>query len=161
MKLEKTLRSKTKIRFQDCDPFNHLNNSRYLDYYMNAREDQLKDNYDLDIFDIARTERIGWVVTSNQLAYFSSANTMETVCIHSSLIQFSEKSLLVEMTMWDETETKLKSLLWAKFVHVDLKTQTAIPHSEKLSGLFQAIVDPRELISFEERSRQIKMEYTR
>ena len=29
------------IRFQDCDPYSHLNNGRYLDYFMNAREDQV------------------------------------------------------------------------------------------------------------------------
>ncbi len=25
------------IRFQDCDPFGHLNNARYIDYFVNAR----------------------------------------------------------------------------------------------------------------------------
>ncbi len=33
------LGSKTKIRFQDCDPFNHLNNAAYINYLINARED--------------------------------------------------------------------------------------------------------------------------
>ena len=39
--LEKTIESKVKIRFPDCDPFNHLNNSKYIDYIINAREDHL------------------------------------------------------------------------------------------------------------------------
>ena len=39
--LQKTWESKHLIRFPDCDPFNHLNNSRYLDYFINAREDHL------------------------------------------------------------------------------------------------------------------------
>ena len=45
LSLPKQLESTTKIRFQDCDPFRHLNNARYTDYFMNAREDQLAQFY--------------------------------------------------------------------------------------------------------------------
>ena len=45
----KVLESNMKIRFQDCDPFNHLNNAAYLNYFMNAREDHLIENYGIDI----------------------------------------------------------------------------------------------------------------
>ena len=48
--LPKVLESKTKIRFQDCDPFNHLNNASYINYLINAREDQLIKYYDIDIY---------------------------------------------------------------------------------------------------------------
>jgi acyl-CoA thioester hydrolase len=48
--LANILRSTKKIRFQDCDPFNHLNNGRYVDYYINSREDQLLENYNIDLF---------------------------------------------------------------------------------------------------------------
>ena len=33
-KLPNTLQSTVKIRFQDCDPFNHLNNAAYLNYFV-------------------------------------------------------------------------------------------------------------------------------
>jgi len=36
----KILQSTYQVRFQDSDPFRHLNNARYLDYFVNAREDQ-------------------------------------------------------------------------------------------------------------------------
>jgi acyl-CoA thioester hydrolase len=45
--LKKTLQSKMKIRFHDCDPFHHLNNSRYIDYIVTARGDQLLKIMDL------------------------------------------------------------------------------------------------------------------
>jgi acyl-CoA thioester hydrolase len=59
--LKKTLQSKMKIRFHDCDPFHHLNNSRYIDYIVTARGDQLLENYGFDIYELARKEGIGWV----------------------------------------------------------------------------------------------------
>ena len=43
MSIETT--SKAKIRFIDCDPIGHLNNSKYLDYMLNAREDHVEDYY--------------------------------------------------------------------------------------------------------------------
>jgi len=153
--MEKILASKAKIRFQDCDPFNDLNNSKYLDYFINAREDQVKENYNLDIFEMIKTEKIGWVVATNQIAYLQPAFTMETVTIKSQLIQFSEKSLLVEMTMWDESASKLKAVSWSKFIHVDIRTQSSMKHSEKLLELFQSIVVPSGQHYFEERCKEL------
>ena len=54
MTLPKVVTSTTKIRFQDCDPFNHLNNGSYINYFINHREDQLIIHYDIDIYDMAK-----------------------------------------------------------------------------------------------------------
>ena len=47
--MEKFPQSFYPIRFNDCDPFGHLNNSKYIDYFLNAREDHLKEHYDIDL----------------------------------------------------------------------------------------------------------------
>lgn len=153
--LEKILTTKTKIRFQDCDPFNHLNNAKYIDYFINAREDQLKEYYDLDVFEILKTDKVCWVIASNQIAYLAPALTMETVHMRSQLIQFSEKSLMVEMTMWDEALTQLKALLWVKFIHINVVNKASIKHSDDLLSLFNAIIIPVKQSVFEERYKFI------
>jgi len=147
--------SSTKVRFQDCDPFNHLNNSKYIDYFINAREDQVAEHYNLDIFAMAKTKGIAWVVASNQIAYISPAFTMETVVIQSHLFAFSEKSLSVEMSMWDEKQTKLKSLFWVKFIHFDIRNQTSLKHTAELMSLFEQVAVPIEQNIFEERYKQV------
>ena len=48
--LPKELESEVVARFQDCDPFGHLNNARYMDYLINAREDQLIHFYQINIY---------------------------------------------------------------------------------------------------------------
>jgi thioesterase III len=149
--MEKLLSSKTKIRFQDCDPFNHLNNARYIDYMINAREDHLVEHYKLDVFEIARTTGRAWVVASNQIAYISPAFTMETVIIESQLISSSSKSLLVEIKMWNEAHTKLKAVLWVKFIHIDFASQKAVNHSDEFMRFVEGIVLPVEQTVFEER----------
>ena len=107
-KLLDTLQSTVKIWFQDCDPFNHLNNAAYLNYFVNAREDQILEQYGIDIFKMARTIGVSWVVGSNQIAYINPAFLMEEVIIESQLLNFDETSLFIELKMWIKTKQKLK-----------------------------------------------------
>ncbi|MEL1255181.1 acyl-CoA thioesterase [Flavobacterium sp. DGU38] len=153
--MEKILKTKRKIRFQDCDPFNHLNNSKYLEYFLNTREDQIAEHYDLDVFQYMKKTGLSWVVASNQISYLKPAFTMETVLIESQLIQYSENTLLVEMKMWDEAETKLKAILWIKFIAFDLQTQKAANHSDDLMKLFESVVLPVDQETFEKRTLEV------
>ena len=118
--LSKILESKAKIRFQDCDPFNHLNNAAYINYLINAREDQLIESYDIDIYKLGNTEGKSWVVGSNQIAYLRPAILMEDVIIDSQLINYSNSTLKVEMRMWNKDKTELKAVMWSTFVHFNL-----------------------------------------
>ncbi|MFN8334345.1 MAG: acyl-CoA thioesterase [Cyclobacteriaceae bacterium] len=155
--LKKVLESTMKIRFHDCDPFNHLNNSRYLDYIMTARGDQLADNYDLDIYKIAREKGVGWVIAQTQISYISPALLMEEVVIETQLLSFSERSLHLEAFMWNKNKSALKAVLWAKFVHFNLKTQKSHSHDENLMTFFSQIVNPLpHETGFEERIRSLK-----
>ncbi|MFA6057708.1 MAG: acyl-CoA thioesterase [Taibaiella sp.] len=153
--MEKVLKTTRKIRFQDCDPFNHLNNSKYLEYFINAREDQIAEHYDLDVFKYFQTTGLSWVVLSNQISYIKPASTMETVIIESQLIQYTDNVLLVEMKMWNEHETELKAILWTKFIQYNVQTKKVSNHSDDLMKLFQSIVLPVEQSVFENRYIEI------
>ncbi|WP_052597717.1 thioesterase family protein [Aureispira sp. CCB-QB1] len=152
-KLEKVISSRTKVRFQDSDPFNHLNNGKYIDYMMNAREDQIQEHYGLDLFDLARNKGIGWVVATNQISYINSAVTMEDLYMDSQLMNFSEKHLDVEIRMWNKNRTQLKAFLWVRFVQVNLKNQKVGTHSEELMELFGQVVLPVEQANFDARNQ--------
>ena len=153
--MNKVPKSTATIRFQDCDPFNHLNNAKYLDYFMNAREDQLIREYDLDIFQLAATRGLSWVVASNQVAYFRPARVMEEIVIDSQLIKFSEKSIHVEMRMWDKEMSTLKAILWAKLTHFDLKNLKPLSHLEEFGDFFGKILLPVKESTFEERTASL------
>ncbi len=146
------LQSQAVIRFQDCDPYSHLNNGAYLDYFMNAREDQVLAAYDFDIYAYSRTTGLGWVVTQNQIAYIRPALLMETVFFESQLIESRPKFLKVEMRMRDGAG-KLKSLLWAQFIHVDIMAGKSVPHSAELQAMFDHVHRPVEEQDFNERLR--------
>ncbi len=154
--LAKVLESKAKIRFQDCDPFNHLNNANYINYMINAREDQIEENYQLDIFKLVKTQGKAWVVGSNQIAYLKPALVMETVTIDSQLIRYDQNSLTVEIKMWNEAKSELKAVLWSTFVHFDLLKQKRTDHSEDFMQLFENVANSVPSKSFEERILQLK-----
>lgn len=149
--LEREPESEVLVRFADCDPFNHLNNSKYIDYFLNAREDQLIKHYDLDIYRMAKETGLAWVVSQTQIAYLSSAQLMEKVLIRTRLISFSEKQLLVEALMLGADRTQVKSLMWMRLTHVNLMTQRSHAHAPALMAFFSEAVYPLEEASFEER----------
>lgn len=155
--LTKSLESKTRIQYQDCDPFNHLNNSKYIDYILAARTEQLLVQYGFNTSELVSHHKLGWVAAQTQISYFTPASWMETVTIESRLIQFSDYSLLIEGFMWDEHKTKLKCVLWAKLVHFNLTTQKSCAHSTELTKLFSEIIAPLESTqTFEERVKSLK-----
>ena len=152
---EKNPESRSIIRFPDCDPFNHLNNSKYIDYFLNAREDQLSAHYKLDLYKLAAEKGIGWVVSEHQIVYLKPAMLMETVVIQTRLISYSEREVTVEFIMWNENKTTLKSLMWTKFSHFNLLTKRSEVHGEKFMELFAEVVE-RVDGRFEERVQMMK-----
>jgi len=140
------------IRFPDCDPFNHLNNSRYLDYFMNERENHLLETYGFNIYGHAMKTGASWVVSQSKISYLSPARLMEKVQIQSTVLEWNKDNLLVEMKMWNEKKTTLKAVLWSRFVHFDLKKQKRIEHSEFLNKIFSCYENSLdEKVDFEQR----------
>jgi thioesterase III len=157
MNSTKVWKSKQLVRFPDCDPFNHLNNARYIDYFINAREDHIVANLNFNIYQLAAQQRVSWVVSKNQIAYLKPAFLMETVVIDSTLLRLGEKDVHVEMKMWNDKMDKLKSVLWVHFVHINMKTQKPENHSQELLDLFRPFENPLlSNLSFDERVEQLR-----
>jgi YbgC/YbaW family acyl-CoA thioester hydrolase len=155
--IQKTWESQSLIRFPDCDPFNHLNNSRYLDYFINAREDHLLKFHHFNIYEYARQNGISWVVSKNQIVYLRPALLMETVLIQTALMRMDNREILVEMSMWNADKSSLKAFLWTNFVHFNLRTQRRESHSEELMRTFEPYnISLPANVSFEQRLEQIK-----
>jgi acyl-CoA thioester hydrolase len=145
------------IRFQDCDPFGHLNNARFIDYFINAREEHLSKFYSFDPYDYSTKTGNAWLIGGHQIAYLSPAKLMEKVTIASVLMGWNANDILLEMTMWDEQKAQLKSIVWTRFVHVNLRDMKKTEHGELLTKLFKDDVDSkRSYLKFEDRIQDIK-----
>ncbi len=154
--LKRELESNMRVQYHDCDPYNHLNNSRYIDYLIAARTEQLIENYNFDTAKLAKSEGIGWVLAQNQISYLYPAVWSEIVCVETRLISFSDSSLVVEALMWDEFKRHLKAIMWTVLVHFNIKTQKSIKHSDEYKLFFTSICSQIEESTFEERVKILK-----
>lgn len=137
--MEKQPISASQIRYQDCDPLGHLNNGRYIDYFMNAREDHLALHYNLHIYDRFRQTGKTWVVAKSEIIYRAPANLMEMVQIRTQVNHFSIKHIEVEMAMYDNRVKQLKALLRSVFIPFDVKTGKSTEHDPALMELLKII----------------------
>jgi acyl-CoA thioester hydrolase len=154
--LPQELESTAVIRFQDCDPYSHLNNARYIDYFMNARQDQVAHAYDFHIFDYGRQTNQGWVVSQTHIAYLSPAMLMETVQIRTRLIHLSQSGIVIEGVMLNAEGNRVKALSWVEFTFVSLLTGRPTHHPPHQKAHIRFSQD-----GFNHRVQAIKSHYRR
>ncbi len=135
-----TTHSRTIIRFQDCDPFKHLNNINYFSYFFNAREDQVAQLYEFNVGEVYEEYHTGWVVYNHQISYIRPAMMGEWVRISSSLIHHTDDTIVIEYFMTDDKHQKLKTLLWSTLKYIDMKTGKTTPHQPIMTDYLQSIL---------------------
>lgn len=128
--------SQVKIRFIDCDPIGHLNNSKYLDYMLNAREDHVEDNYGFTYEEIIKKTGSIWVTIQNEIAYLKEVRYNKTVEITSKIIEISERTATVELVMKNTDSGKIHAVLWTTVIFFNLKTRKTDTLPEDLKNLF-------------------------
>lgn len=137
--MNKTPSSGYVIRFSDCDPFGHLNNARYLDYFNNAREDHLKEHYQMDLKELYG-QGTGWLAVNHNISYIRPASFNETVIIQSALLQAEASGLLVEFQMMNEARSQLKAHMWTRYVPVSLSTGKKDVHTPEFMAFISKLV---------------------
>lgn len=152
--------SKAIIRFQDCDPLQHLNNAKYFDYYFNAREDQVAKLYGFKFSEIFKNYKTSWVVYQHQISYLRPAVVSEWIKVFSRLIYFSEDTIITEFFMTDETGTELKNFMWTTSKYVSVETGRRVPHQDDVSAYLSAICDENFNFetNFNDRIKAVKVE---
>jgi len=133
------LESQAWIDFQDCDPFGHLNNARYLNYFMRARAEQLKASYGFDLYAHTAETGNGWVVAQTHLAYLIPAKYNETVTIKTRLLHYDLFRLVPEAYMLSQDGKRVHALGWIEFIYVNIAKGRPVKYDEALQRFFAAI----------------------
>ncbi len=150
------------VRFQDCDPYGHLNNGRYLDYFLDGRDNQVTYDYGWRLVDFINEEKKGWVVQKQELAYLRSAVYGEEIVIRTATVFYDDSNLMIECRMLNKDETQLKSLLWMKLVFINLTNGRRTNHTENIKEFFSKVVlneFDAEKITFDERVKELTTFY--
>lgn len=156
------LMSTMRVRFPDCDPFGHLNNARYIDYFQNARTEHLETFYGFQVIPADAEYMPTWVSTKNQIAYLNPAKLMEDVIIKTKLIEFNNRILTAEGLMFDATAQQLKAVIWMEFFVIDMQTMRPTTHSAELMDFFGMVCWQEETIDthqFDARVKALRQQY--
>ncbi len=137
-KYPKKTESRVKIRFQDCDPLQHLNNAKYFDYYFNARDDQVPKLYNVEMADIFKAYDAAWVVYNHQISYLRPAMIGEWVRIYSGLAWYNEDTIVVEYYMSDDQNTHLKNIMWSTLKFINVKNGKRLKHTDEIVKFLNA-----------------------
>lgn len=157
--MNKTPSSNYKIRFHDCDMFGHLNNARYIDYMISARQDHLKEAYNFD-YNTYYNNNLGWVISYHEIQYLKPALFDETISIQSSLLNVDNESLHVEVLMMNESKTQLKAILRSKLTFINLKAGRKVQHTPEFVEWAKTLVieEADSNLAIQDRIKQILTE---
>ena len=83
-----TFETEITIRPDDIDMNNHVHNSKYLDYILAARYDQMKKDYKMPMEEFI-TLGFNWVVSSSFIEYKRALKLTDKIIVRTQLDSFS------------------------------------------------------------------------
>jgi acyl-CoA thioester hydrolase len=139
--------------------FGHLNNARYLDYMISARQDHLKEEYNFD-YNSYYKNNLGWVISYQEIQYLKPAFFEENVSIQSSLLNADNETLYVEVLMMNAAKSHLKAILRSKLTFINLKTGRKEQHAPEFIEWAKSLVikDEAEILPIQDRIKEILTE---
>ncbi|MCG2792849.1 MAG: acyl-CoA thioesterase [Weeksellaceae bacterium] len=148
--MEKEFSSKVKIRFSDCDPIGHLNNVKYLEYMLHAREDHVEQNYGFTYEQYLEKTGSIWITINNEIAYLKEVRYNSTVEITSKTIFVNDLTVVVELLMKDE-KGRINAVFWLTVIYFNMKNRKAEKMPESILSQFAHFVVEIEQKTFKER----------
>lgn len=154
--MEKEISTVVKVRFSDCDPIGHLNNVKYLEYMLNAREDHVEDFYGFTYEEYTRRTGCTWIAIQNEISYLKEVRYNSKVVISSKTIEISDRISKVEILMKSEDQKTIYAVLWITVIYFNMKTRKSEVQPQETKQLFQKF-----LVTLDQKDFQSRTEYLR
>lgn len=149
--MNKEIASFAKVRFGDCDPIGHLNNIKYLEYMLNAREDHVENFYGFTYEQYLKKTGCTWITVQNEIAYLKEVKANTKVQITSKTIMISDRLDKVEILMKSEDGNTIHAVLWITVIYFNLKTRKSEIQPKEIQDLFKDTLVALEQQTFESR----------
>lgn len=149
--MKNELKSQMKIRFSDCDPMGHLNNVKYLEYMLNAREDHVEQVYGFTYEEYIKQFGCYWVTIQHEIAYLKEVRANSKVVITSRTIDSNDRISKIEILMMNEEETVVHAVLWMTLIYFNMKTRRSEPVPEETKAIFTKNMESLEQKDFNKR----------
>lgn len=150
--MEKEISTTTKIRFSDCDPIGHLNNVKYLEYMLNAREDHVEDFYGFTYEEYLKRTGCTWIAIQNEIAYLKEVRANSKVVISSKTIEIQDRVSKVEILMKSPDGKTIYAVLWITVIYFNMKTRKSEVQPDEVKHLFRKYLVDLEQKDFQSRA---------
>ncbi len=145
-----------KIRFSDCDPIGHLNNVKYLEYMLNAREDHVENYYGFTYEEYIKQTGCTWIAVQNEIAYLKEVRANTKVEISSKIIEIDDRISKVELLMRSLDGKQVHAVLWMTVIYFNMKTRKSESQPKETMELFGKFLVNVEQKSFQERANFLR-----
>ncbi len=116
-----TYESELRVRPDDIDMFNHVHNSKYFDYVLAARYDQMERCYGLSMESFIE-RGFGWLVRSVYMDYKRALKMSDYFLVRTGIKTIDAKKCKVSFEIISKATGKISCDGWFDFVLIDLKT---------------------------------------
>ncbi len=110
------------VRPDDIDMFNHVHNSKYLDYVLAARYEQMEKFYGMS-WEQFEEMGYGWVVSKVTITFKRALKMGDKMIIRTGILEMNEKGSSVQFEILNKKTKKVASDGIFEYMMIDLKTQ--------------------------------------
>jgi len=114
------------VRPDDIDMNQHVHSSRYQDYVLAARYDQMARCYGMAMEEFT-ARGLGWVVNTSHMEYKRPLRLGDTFRVRTWIESFRSDGVKVGFEILREPQGKLSCLGWCDYTLVALSTGRAVP----------------------------------
>lgn len=123
--------SELNVRPDDIDMFNHVHNSKYLDYVLAARYEQMDKHYGMS-WDYFTKLGFGWVVTKVTIQFKRPLVLGDVMLIRTGILTMAEKGCTVQFEINNKASGKTCADGVFEYAMIDLHTKKSCKVSEEM-----------------------------
>ncbi len=116
-----TFQTEFRVRPDDIDMFQHVHNSKYFDYVLAARYDQMERCYGMAMEEFMK-RGFGWVVRTAYVDYKRALTMGEYFIVTTGIETINEKGCRVKFSITNKATTKICCDGWFDYVMIDMQT---------------------------------------
>src|ERR1700761_6627288 len=116
-----TFETEHRVRPDDIDMYNHVHNSKYFDYVLAARYEQMETCYGMGM-DKFMERGFGWLVRTVYMDYKRPLKMSDYFLARTGIDSIDEKKCRVHFAIVSKASNKICCDGWFDFVLIELKT---------------------------------------
>lgn len=120
-----------KVRPDDIDMFNHVHNSKYFDYVLAARYDQMAEFYKMPMESFLESG-YGWVVRTAMVDFKRPLVLGDVIGIRTGILTINEKGCRVQFEILNKKTTKVAADGYFDYVMIDVNTGKGCKVTEEM-----------------------------